>query len=88
MAMALVLERDVTRSECPWLQNDLPKGTKVYTYMGPTYGSIGHNGIAVSDKDDPDAEFYELPLYALGKPPSEKRGSWLENLFRFFNLYP
>ncbi len=41
MAKVLVLSRDVTVGECPWLDADIKAGTQVWSYSGATYGCIG-----------------------------------------------
>ncbi len=61
--MQLVLNRDVTKKECPWLPRTLRYGEAVYAYDGPTYGCIG-SGIAVTFEED-KAPFFELPRSAL-----------------------
>lgn len=60
MARRGVLNRKVTRKECPWLGRDLPKGKKVYEYDNYTYGCIDSGGIAVTDKPE-TTPFYEIP---------------------------
>lgn len=59
-----VLVRDIARSECPWLDGNLPKGKVVYGYINHTYGCIGPGGIAVSDEPD-KTPFYEIPTSAV-----------------------
>ena len=61
--MKFILIRTVTKKECPWLDQDLPKGFIVYNYVGYTYGCISRDGKAVSLKDDPKAQepFFEIP---------------------------
>lgn len=54
-----ILNRNVTRKECPWLNRDLNLGTIVYKYCGPTYGCIG-DGIPVTLKPD-KTPFIEVP---------------------------
>jgi hypothetical protein len=61
---ALTLKRDVTQKECPWLDADLPKGTQVWIYDGPTYGVVTSNGIAVTAKVD-ETPFFEIPQNAV-----------------------
>ena len=56
------LTRDVTISECPWLDTDLPAGTEVEKFHGYTYGCIG-SGIAVCFSQD--GPFFEVPRAAL-----------------------
>ena len=54
------LTRDVSKKECPWLDNDLKRGSTVYTYDGCTYGVISPSGMAVSF--DGNTPFFEIPL--------------------------
>lgn len=54
-----IVNRDVTTNECPWLENDIQKGVKVFKYFGPTYGCIG-TGIAVTFVYHVEP-FFELP---------------------------
>lgn len=59
-----VLTRNVTVSECPWLDNDIEEGTIVHRYKGYTYGCISDNGIAVTLKPD-TLPCMELPIDSL-----------------------
>jgi hypothetical protein len=60
---AFRLSRTVTTDECPWLDADIPAGTRVERYAGDTYGCIGPNGIAVCyGGKEP---FFEVPRNAL-----------------------
>lgn len=67
MSSPLTLQRDVYREECPWLDEDLPKGTQVFKSTGPTYGVIGPSGIAVSMQPG-EEPFFEVPADAVGLP--------------------
>jgi hypothetical protein len=59
MGDRLVLTRDVTKSEAPWLPRDLSEGEVVYRFHGATYGVISRNGTAISfEGGNP---FYEVP---------------------------
>ena len=62
--MKLILTRDVSRLECPWLDADMVKGQSVWTYEGCTYGCVSDNGRAVSIIDG-KTPFFELPREAL-----------------------
>ena len=64
MSKVLRLKRNVTQRECPWLDRDLPAGTPVFTYYGPTYGVVSPNGIAVTVKAA-ESPFFEIPADAL-----------------------
>ena len=57
------LARDVTKTECPWLDHDLKAGEVVHRYHGATYGCVGA-GIAVTEKKD-EKPFFEIPSDAL-----------------------
>ena len=58
------LLRRVTKTECHWLDEDLPAGIKVYEYRGCTYGCIGA-GIAVTLEPN-KTPFFEIPRDAVG----------------------
>eukprot|EP00294_Goniomonas_avonlea_P006698 CAMPEP_0114560310 /NCGR_PEP_ID=MMETSP0114-20121206/11391_1 /TAXON_ID=31324 /ORGANISM="Goniomonas sp, Strain m" /LENGTH=233 /DNA_ID=CAMNT_0001745847 /DNA_START=9 /DNA_END=710 /DNA_ORIENTATION=- len=63
----LTVLRDVTKDECPWLEETVQAGSTVFRFDGETHGVITMCGIAVSK---PDKEgFFELPMSAL-KPSS------------------
>jgi hypothetical protein len=64
----MTLRRTVTRDECPWLDEDLPQGTEVFTFHGPTYGCISPDGRAVSAVED-ETPFFEVPYDALTESP-------------------
>jgi len=67
-AAPYIVTRDVQTTECPWLETDVPKGTRVYRYGGVTYGCIGPDGIAVTA--EPGAlPFFELPRGAVSPTP-------------------
>lgn len=61
----MITNRDITTGECPWLDEDIKKGTVVYEYEGCTYGCIG-KGMACTliEGEDP---FFELPIDCLSK---------------------
>ena len=60
----LVLKRDVTQQECPWLNTDLKVGTTVWSYSGQVYGCISPTGIAVTAKAA-ETPFFEVPRNAI-----------------------
>jgi len=64
MSKVLILTRDVTQNECPWLDADLPKGTTVWSYDGYTYHVVSPAGIAVSAKAA-EMPFFEIPADAV-----------------------
>lgn len=66
MPRILVLNRDVTVEECPWLDADLIAGTVVWSYDGYTYGCVRPSGIAVTAKAA-ETPFFEVPEDAIGK---------------------
>lgn len=59
-----IVNRNVTRAECPWLKDDVSAGTEVYEYLGPTYGCISPEGTAVTVVSG-ETPFFELPNTAL-----------------------
>ena len=61
----VVLKRDVTKRECHWLDRDLMAGERFRVYGGHTYGAISPVGIAVTDVDDENGPFMELPKDAV-----------------------
>jgi hypothetical protein len=63
---AYVTNRAVTRSECPWLDEDVPAGKQVFRYAGHTCGCVG-SGVACCDAAG-ETPFYELPADALSGP--------------------
>lgn len=52
--------RDITKEECPWLEETIPAGTDVYLYHGDTYGCISPSGRAFTLVPD-EIPFFELP---------------------------
>jgi hypothetical protein len=64
-----VLNRDVTRTECPWLKEDLEAGTVVYEFSGHTYGVISYTGVPVQWKDEGNEHFFEVPMDAVNWEP-------------------
>lgn len=62
--MKYEVTRDVTVSECSWLDEDIKKGTVVYKYYGATYGCVNPYGIACTMEED-KTPFLEIPLSAL-----------------------
>ena len=56
--------RLVTKSECPWLDADVPEGTTAIRYFGPTYGCINwEHGQPVMFTEE--GTFFEFPHDAL-----------------------
>ena len=64
MSKILVLTRDVTINECPWLDYDLPEGTQLWSYDGHTYGCVSSKGLAVTAKAA-ETPFFEIPQDAV-----------------------
>ena len=60
-----IVNRAVMKTECPWLDADVPEGTIVHRYFGFTYGCIG-SGVAVTLHDG-ETPFFELPRAALSE---------------------
>lgn len=63
MAQSFILNRDVTKKECPWLDRTLRHGEEVFAYDGCTYGCIA-SGVAVTFKEG-QTPFFEVPRDAL-----------------------
>lgn len=63
--MQLIVIRDVTVEECPWLRETVERGRPVWEYGGYTYQSVSPAGVAVSFTASED-RFCELPRDALG----------------------
>lgn len=76
----LILKREVTLEECPWLPRALECDSEVFEYTGHTYGCCSYTGIMValtepSSNHNPDCDavsfvegiepFFELPCNAL-----------------------
>lgn len=57
--------RNVTKTECQWLERELKKGETVYEYVGPTYGVIGESGVPVRFEKGGDSAFCEIPKNAV-----------------------
>lgn len=60
-----VLTRNVTKTECSWLPNDLIKGTAVFQYIGPTWSCITPQGVAVLLDPHEEFPFFEVPINAV-----------------------
>lgn len=60
----MVMTRDVSVEECPWLPEGIPSGTILDCYTGATYGCVSNSGRAMSE---PGVEhpFFEVPRDAL-----------------------
>jgi hypothetical protein len=60
-----LVTRNITRTECPWLDEEVPKETLVWLYNGPTYDCISDSGTAVA-LHKPDSNFWvEIPKNAV-----------------------
>lgn len=64
----MVLTRDVTTTECPWLDRDLKAGEVVFRYPRYTYGCVSILGIAVTVEADA-TPFFEVPKNAVEARP-------------------
>ena len=64
--MRLILVRDVSVNECPWLERPFKKGEVVFFYDRPTYGCISEKGVAVTEVEN-KTPFFELPMSALAE---------------------
>ena len=63
--------RTLTKDDCPWLDADIPKGTRVTIFHGHTYGVISRSGVAVTMGAAGDTPFFEVPRDALSASDSE-----------------
>lgn len=59
-----IINRDLTPTECDWLNYTVVAGSKVFLFTGATYGCIG-NGHAVSFKPNNEGPFFEVPFDAI-----------------------
>ena len=59
----LILIREVTMEECPWLDRNMEEGELVEEFTGCTYGCITYSGTACNIKGMEG--FRELPTNAL-----------------------
>lgn len=62
--MKVILNRDVTTTECHWLEEDIKKGTELFIYDGYTYGCIQPSGTACSLVEG-ETPFFEVPTDAI-----------------------
>jgi len=60
MPQKFKVNKTILKSECYWLNNDIPEGTELYEYTEHTYGCIG-DGIACSMLPN-KTPFFEVPL--------------------------
>ena len=67
MSKKLILNRDIPKSECDWLDRDFKKEETVYEYYGPTYGCISPDGTACTLSKEGETPFFELPTEALSQ---------------------
>ncbi len=52
---------DIGCDDYPWLEDDIEKGTIVYSFTGCTYGCISPYGTAFTFTKDALEPFFELP---------------------------
>ena len=64
MTRKLILTRSISQAECPWLDEDLPAGTALWSYSGFDYGCLSPTGIAVSARKA-ETPFFEVPADAV-----------------------
>lgn len=64
MPRAYRVNRDITKKECPWLDNTIEKTSLVWEYTGHTYGCISSTGTAVTLEMN-TTPFFELPTNCL-----------------------
>jgi len=60
----MILVRDVSVSECPWLDDDLYAGDTVFRFTQPTHGCVSSKGVPCSIVED-EYPFFELPADAV-----------------------
>jgi hypothetical protein len=73
MSAAYRITRDLTRAECPWLDEPIKAGAIVYSYDKYTWGCLSDDGRAVTWIRDREP-FFEVPRDAL-EPKSPWAGS-------------
>ena len=54
------LLKSMAIQDYPWLHRDLKEGEEFYVYIGPNYGCISKNGIALTEKQDVNP-YFEVP---------------------------
>lgn len=59
----VLITREVSHSECPWLPRPLAEGEILYEYVGYDYGVITPAGVALSETGD--TPFFEVPRTAI-----------------------
>jgi hypothetical protein len=64
MARQGTVLREVMNEKCPWLEDSVQKGKRVFEFLRYTYQVIGEFGLAVCDTLNGE-KFYELPLDAV-----------------------
>ena len=62
--------RRITRTECPWLDGPIAKGTTLHRYFVATYNVIGPDGVAVTHQPN-STPFFEVPISALERKTAE-----------------
>lgn len=65
MSQKIVLDRAVTKEECPWLSEDLPEGGVYYLSSRFDYGVCSPSGIMVGKDPGGDYPHFEVPLSAV-----------------------
>jgi hypothetical protein len=55
-----VVARTVSAADYPWLDGDIPAGTIVFEYHGPTYGLKEHEGLIFVSLEA-GTPFFQLP---------------------------
>jgi hypothetical protein len=59
------LKYDLTRGQCPWLNEVFTMGQIFFQSRALTYGCISKNGIACTLHESGYGEFFEIPKSAL-----------------------
>lgn len=65
MATPVIVIRNVTSEECPWLDRDYLLGELLYVCERPTYGCVNEDiGFPATHDEGGDYPFFEFPLDA------------------------
>lgn len=64
-ARKLQLIRDVTPDECDWLSRTYKKDEILTRCFKPAYGCILSNGVGLTENEDGDYPFFEIPWDAV-----------------------
>ena len=62
--------REISKEDWPWLDSDIPEGSKLYRYYGHTYGCISFSGMAETWEKDKEP-FFEVPIACIRRLQDE-----------------